>query len=239
MLQVGTGTPSYVCDGAPGSNGTNGTNGTDGQSVTVTAEPIGANCAYGGQKLRVGSASPTYVCNGAPGATGATGADGQSVTVTSEPAGSHCTYGGQAIQVGSGTPSYVCNGGTGIVSTVAIDGQLLNQVWTPNTWILYGPTATVTVAPGQRITASISASLHPSASTYISSAICYSSGGAATLASTWYNVQFFQGGQWAPASWDASKLLPAGTYTVGFCAFTGTTGQFDIIDVSGFVQVMN
>ena len=85
MLQIGSGTPSFVCNGAPGATGATGATGADGQSVTVTAEPIGANCAYGGQKLRVGSGAPTYVCNGAPGAMGATGASGASVSMTPSP----------------------------------------------------------------------------------------------------------------------------------------------------------
>jgi collagen type I alpha len=55
-------------DGTNGTNGIDGTNGTDGQSVTVTAEAAGANCANAGQKL-VSVSGTSYVCNGASGLT--------------------------------------------------------------------------------------------------------------------------------------------------------------------------
>jgi hypothetical protein len=55
-------------NGTNGIDGTNGTNGTDGQSVTVTAEAAGANCANAGQKL-VSVSGTSYVCNGAGGVT--------------------------------------------------------------------------------------------------------------------------------------------------------------------------
>ena len=61
--------------GSNGSNGTNGGNGgpgNDGQSVTVTNEPAGANCATGGKKL-VSVSGTSYVCNGAAGGAGAKG----------------------------------------------------------------------------------------------------------------------------------------------------------------------
>ncbi|HVP68467.1 MAG TPA: fibronectin type III domain-containing protein, partial [Anaeromyxobacteraceae bacterium] len=54
-IQVGSGTPAYVCNGA---------NGADGQSASVTPEPAGANCPNGGVKIQVGSQPPSYVCNG-------------------------------------------------------------------------------------------------------------------------------------------------------------------------------
>ncbi len=45
-----------VCDGQDGTDGTDGVDGADGQSslLKVTAEPAGANCASGGQKIEVG-----------------------------------------------------------------------------------------------------------------------------------------------------------------------------------------
>lgn len=58
-------------DGANGTNGTNGNDGADGQSVTVTNEPAGANCANGGKKL-VSASGTSYVCNGTNGTTGFT-----------------------------------------------------------------------------------------------------------------------------------------------------------------------
>ncbi len=112
-VQVGTGTASYVCNGAPGA---------DGQSATVTAEPAGTNCATGGLKVQVGAGPVTYVCNGLTGATGATGADGLGATVTPEPAGTNCALGGVKVQVGSGTPAYVCTGATGSTGSTGATG---------------------------------------------------------------------------------------------------------------------
>lgn len=67
--------------GAVGANGTNGANGqpgADGQSavLTMAAEPAGANCANGGQRINYGvgsSVQTSYVCNGANGANGSNG----------------------------------------------------------------------------------------------------------------------------------------------------------------------
>lgn len=56
-------------DGTNGTNGTNGVDGDDGQSVTVTVEAAGSNCANGGQKL-VSVSGTAYVCNGIDGEGG-------------------------------------------------------------------------------------------------------------------------------------------------------------------------
>jgi len=116
---VGAGTPSYVCNGAQGASG------QDGQSVTMTPEPAGTICEFGGQRLQVGTGTPSYVCNGAPGANGQ---DGLSVTMTPEPAGTICEFGGQRLQVGTGTPSYVCNGAQGASGQ---DGQSVTMTPEP------------------------------------------------------------------------------------------------------------
>ena len=72
---VGTGAPTFVCDGkngtdgtngTDGKDGTNGTNGQDGVSVTIAAEPAGSNCANGGSKFTAAN-GVTYACNGADG----------------------------------------------------------------------------------------------------------------------------------------------------------------------------
>ena len=80
-------------------------NGEDGQSVTLTAEPPGGNCARRWPSRSGRRNGPTaYVCNGAA---------GQSVDVSTVPAGAHCADGGVALQVGSGAPTYVCDGAQG------------------------------------------------------------------------------------------------------------------------------
>lgn len=69
--------------GPAGADGINGTNGT---SATVTAEPAGVNCLYGGVKVVDGAGNITYVCNGAPGAStivSATNKYANSFTITS------------------------------------------------------------------------------------------------------------------------------------------------------------
>ena len=109
-VQVGTGTATYVCNGAKG------TDGTAGASVTVTAEPAGKNCADGGVKVQVGTGTATYVC------AGTKGADGTSTTVTAEAAGANCVNGGVKVQVGTATPVYACNGAKGTDGGKGSDG---------------------------------------------------------------------------------------------------------------------
>ena len=103
-VQVGEGTPSYVCNGATGATGATGdpgATGAAGSSVQVSAEPAGSNCPTGGLKVQSGTGQPSYVCNGR---------DGQSVTLSSEPPGANCPFGGTRLQVGTGAPTYVCIG---------------------------------------------------------------------------------------------------------------------------------
>jgi hypothetical protein len=64
-------------NGEPGKNGENGAPGTagaNGKSVTLAAEPKGANCEEGGTKVEVegNAASKKYVCNGSPWTAGGT-----------------------------------------------------------------------------------------------------------------------------------------------------------------------
>lgn len=122
----------YVCNGT---NGTNGSNGADGKNaqLSVTAEPAGANCPAGGQRIQVGlddNANGTlepgevdataYVCNG----IGPQGDAGKTSLIeqTAEPAGTNCEFGGTRIASGvddnnDGTlesaevdvTTYVCN----------------------------------------------------------------------------------------------------------------------------------
>ncbi len=51
--------------GTMGATGATGEMGAAGESVTVTVEPAGSNCASGGFKL-VSASGTNYVCNGAP-----------------------------------------------------------------------------------------------------------------------------------------------------------------------------
>jgi hypothetical protein len=112
--------------GAAGATGPQGPAGTNGLKslVNLIAEPAGANCSTGGQKiesgldtdsngvLEAGEITQTkYVCNGAAGPAGAAGATGLQgpagtsglkslVNLSTEPAGTNCMTGGQKIESG-------------------------------------------------------------------------------------------------------------------------------------------
>lgn len=109
----------YVCNGEDGADGNDGSDGVR-ALVVVTAEPPGAHCAAGGQKIEAGAdldgdlvldlpaelQSTRYVCNGEDGNDGANGSDGSDgklmlVSVTAEPAGANCVAGGQKIEYGA------------------------------------------------------------------------------------------------------------------------------------------
>ncbi|MBU1412592.1 hypothetical protein KKC22_13860, partial [Myxococcota bacterium] len=144
-------------DGLDGSDGTDGTDGTDGYNslVLVTAEPVGANCATGGQKIQAGldldrdgvldpgeATQTQYVCQGADGSDGLQSL----VTVTVEPAGVHCAGGGILVQGGLDgdgdgildagevtQTQYVCDGADGLDGLDGTDGlqSLVRQTAEP------------------------------------------------------------------------------------------------------------
>jgi hypothetical protein len=123
-------TTSYVCAGAPGAS----------TLIRVTTEPVGTNCANGGQALQTGVdangnstldtaevSATSYVCAGVDGDDGSSGT---LVRVDVEPAGTNCSSGGQAIKTGYDlnasstldsaevvTTSYVCSGTNGTNGT--------------------------------------------------------------------------------------------------------------------------
>jgi len=98
-------------NGTDGVNGTDGTNGTDGQSVTVTAEAAGANCANAGQKL-VSVSGTSYVCNGADGTT--------TVTIVTGMAGA---FPGNAAVGATVTSTASCSSGTMVGGGADITGN--------------------------------------------------------------------------------------------------------------------
>ena len=90
---------SYVCNGAPGAPGTNGLN----SAFLVTAEPPGANCPTGGEKIQTGLDSnrngvldpsevsaTAYVCNGGS----------RLYAASNAPLGGVCARGGVRIDAG-------------------------------------------------------------------------------------------------------------------------------------------
>jgi hypothetical protein len=129
----------YACSGAGGTAGTSGADGTAAAAtlVAVLAEPAGAHCALGGEKIEAGVdangngaldanevSATSYVCNGA-----AATANGYNslIAVANEPAGVNCALGGKKIEEGAdlngngvldagevSAASYVCNGDVGV-----------------------------------------------------------------------------------------------------------------------------
>ncbi len=134
--------------GDAGANGAAGTNGVNGSNsiVTLSDEPTGSNCAYGGKKVEAGVdlnndatltsdevTSTAFICNGETGAAGKNGL----AQVTPEPAGSHCKGGGQKIETGTdwngnGTlegaeitsTAYVCSGQDGSAALAGYNSLL-------------------------------------------------------------------------------------------------------------------
>ena len=108
-VQVGSNSPSYVCNGGAGAAA------DAGAGLSVTTEPTGTNCLRGGVRLQVGTDAPVFVCNGTDGAGGA--------TVTPEPAGQNCAAGGVRVQAGSGAATFVCNGVAGSPGDAGLPGE--------------------------------------------------------------------------------------------------------------------
>ena len=104
----------YVCNA---SNGADGSNGLHALSV-LSAEPAGANCSQGGQRIDIGLDDNTngtldageidqtsYVCHGSDGTNGSDGTDGSNglntLSLTSnESPGANCSQGGQRLDIG-------------------------------------------------------------------------------------------------------------------------------------------
>ncbi|MCH7343321.1 hypothetical protein LZ017_08000 [Pelomonas sp. CA6] len=127
----------YACNGTAGPTGPTGPTGPSGLNtrMLMMAEPPGANCATGGQRVSVGldsnangvldSAeiqSSSYLCNGAAGPSGLTAR----MLMTPELPGANCVNGGQRVSVGLDanangvldaaeiqSSSYICNGASG------------------------------------------------------------------------------------------------------------------------------
>jgi FG-GAP-like repeat len=123
---------TYVCHGAGGAT----------SLISMTAEPAGANCLSGGQKVEMGLdddadgvldasevESTVYICHGTDGDPGATGL----IAVIPEADGSNCADGGQRVDSGlddngDGSldateidhTSYVCDGAGGLTTLVSV-----------------------------------------------------------------------------------------------------------------------
>ena len=197
----------------------------------VNAVPV-AQFALSGQ---IGPTGPT-------GATGASGAIGASSTVAGPTGATGPT--GPTGPTGSTGPAGVTGttgttGASGVVATVNVAGSAGTVAANAASFYFVGPTATVTVATGQRITGSMSAVLGVTAGTVsVDFALCYSNNApvafnqfafqSATVTTT--PIPFATAGSVTPPA--------AGTYLVGFCVADRSATALNKNDwVNGFFQV--
>jgi hypothetical protein len=122
----------YICNGDDGIDGIN-------SLISVSAEPTGNNCSYGGYKIMSGNdinfndtldsieiLNTAYICNGIDGLNSL-------ISVSAEPAGNNCSNGGYKIMSGNDQNSnnildpieilnteYICNGNDGINSLISV-----------------------------------------------------------------------------------------------------------------------
>lgn len=136
-------------------------------------------------------------------------------------------------------------GASGIVATSSFNGVVGAIAVNPAAYVFVGPTATVTITTGQRLTVNAVASLglpHGSSEQRAELGVCYknSSGGTVNnLAGMNYVVHRFIAG---PLTYSAmGSLTPgAGTYSVGMCIKNfGPAIISDNNYVNGYVQITN
>jgi collagen type I/II/III/V/XI/XXIV/XXVII alpha len=162
------------------------------------------------------------------GATGATGATGAA---------------GAAGATGA-------TGATGVVATAAFSGLVSSLAANAANWVFAGPTATLTVAPGQRLTGAATAVLALNAggpytnTAFFSHSLCYqTSGGTVTsfvgfayVDGTISTTRF----DYSTAATVAPGFAVSTSVTVGFCVMNQSSGIVGNNDyVNGYVQVTN
>jgi hypothetical protein len=134
-------------------------------------------------------------------------------------------------------------GPSGVVQTVSFAGSIGSLSGNPATFTFAGPTASVQVGTGQRMTGSASATIGDSSAggRSFEFGLCYSDGTTMKLFSGSGNQQFGVGTVDFPSFATAGSVIPgAGSYAVGFCTISPTTIPPDKPEnVSGFVQVTN
>jgi hypothetical protein len=121
-------------------------------------------------------------------------------------------------------------GPSGIVTTVSMAGGPTPLPPTAqHTFVFFGPTAVVAVAPGQRLTGSGSAVLASTQMTFVDVNLCYQLNGAGPLTDfaqgNYLSVQVANNRLTYAVS--GSVVPPPGTYVVGYCV-ANPTGAFDI-----------
>lgn len=224
-----------VGDITPTSVSVNGTTVIDSSGAWVGPGGIGATGPTGPQ----GPTGPA----GADGATGPAGATGPiGATGPTGPTGPGGLAGPPGITGATGATGPA--GPTGIVSTAVFNGSAgftinLSDI----TWSFMGPTATVTVATGQRLTASAVAALGADVADYVGVAVCYriQAGGTVTpfVGNSWVGSEIQT---WTTAVAASGSATPAAnTYLVGVCGIGGFNPVLlnNNDYVNGWVQVTN
>jgi hypothetical protein len=199
--------------------------------VTVNGAQIQADLpsmqpgAYQLQVINGKSLSAFEITIGAQGPAGPTGADGpQGPTGPEGPQGVMGINGATGATGPTGPTG--AEGSSGIVEIKAFNGAVGDIVLNPNSYSFLGPTVTLNVAAGQRLTGAASAALGKSAAGNIVMAIglCYKPLNPVILPATNFTVNYvgatIEGGTSnRPFSASASVVLPsAGDYAVGMCA---------------------
>lgn len=134
-------------------------------------------------------------------------------------------------------------GEDGIVAIAKLYGPLLVENLTSPTYVFWGPTITVTVEPGQRVTASLSAAVRGTAGEALYYAICYRLGptGPPVHLGNMSSLVGFSTDAFVTLSMDATSNPNdlVGTYSVGLCATPNGGPVVYGNYVSGWVMIHN
>jgi hypothetical protein len=120
------------------------------------------------------------------------------------------------------------NGSSGVVSIKTVGAPVASTALTSTAQYL-GQTTSVTVAAGEKVVGSVAASLASSASSTLSLALCYDSGGALSrfVGISTFSIYSVDATRRSYTATNATTLSP-GTYTVGLCGSgTGTLDSND------------
>lgn len=205
-------------------------------ALTGNIGPAGATGATGATGT-TGATGPT----GATGSTGPTGSTG--ATGSTGPTGATGATGATGTTGATGATG--ATGSSGIVASYTISGLAPSIIPASSPLAFIGPTVTVTVTNGRRITGSASASLGTTAGNIASgvwTSLCYQAsggpinwfGGANTMQVSVITVTRI------PYAAASSVQLTAGTYTVGYCVQNQTLTALANNDwINGFFLVTN
>jgi hypothetical protein len=229
--------------GPVGPTGEAGPSGSPGGSVAVSSLEVGsAGCANGGARLVDAQGTISVVCNGPQGLPGPIGPTGPiGATGLIGPTGLTGSP-GPAGPTGATGPTGPAGAG-GIEQLVSFAGSIQIPIPTGSVYVFFGPTGTVTVTAGQRLTGSASVPIAATtANTMVALGLCYQS----TIAGS--HIVNFVGGSYSDVivgplrhahAAAGTVVMSAGTFRVGACGQV-KNGTIDGADyVNGWVMVTN